>query len=750
MKKYIAILLTAVLLFSLTGCGEKPQPVPELLYPTETANAVSIVSRKILTSVQCTGGSVVPEVVDLKFSYDTSASNVAVELGDHVTEGQLLMELNPELEDSIKRLELSIVREQTEYEYEVEQFNKQIKQMRDYAKALSGYDSKMVKLQMQEMQLNFDRSHSEQAKKLDEDRETLAEMKQELADSKVYAPCSGTVVYINVYEDGDEIREDKTFLAIAKDNTKRLACNFVSRADYETFADVKAYIGDDVYDVTYIPYTDEEVYELEKTGNKYDSYFTADLKDSVQLGDYVQFVFTKATAEPVMTVPTAAVGKTGKSNYVMLVRDGYMEQREVEIGEAGINDTEIVSGLSEGDVVYVAKNLTRYGVQYETLKPQRVTYTETVKVTGAKKIARVTEPYENPVPGEITEIHVNGFIDIVVKKGDPIFTVKAEIGRADQEQAKLDLRQYTDRYEESRDALEDRIDELTKSMKKMKSSSLEYSLAELDLADLKEELARMDEEAEEQIAKLNERITNFEEWEGQTVVIRAEKDCVINDLSKFKVGYKMAEGEYLFEMYDLDSYCICLEQPPEDVRLRYGQKLTMTSTVAGEESVYEGYIVSSPNVRPNDASDKNMVYVALNNPDEYGKFGSTGLIEIEEYNVVNSMVIDDKLVFHDPKPASSTQQQNRGGQQGGGNFGNYGDWGDWGGWGGQQEIVDYSEAESFTFDSEAHEEKKGKAYVWVYDENGCAVKRYIRVMRAADDRYWVVDGLNDNDIILVH
>ena len=47
-------------------------------------------------------------------------------------------------------------------------------------------------------------------------------------------------------------------------------------------------------------------------------------------------------------------------------------------------------------------------------------------------------------------------------------------------------------------------------------------------------------------------------------MIRAEKDCVINDLSKFKVGYKMAEGEYLFEMYDLDSYRICLEQPPEE------------------------------------------------------------------------------------------------------------------------------------------------------------------------------------------
>ena len=81
MKRIIAILLSAVLLLTLTGCGEKPQPVPELLYPTETANAVCTVKKSYLTSVQCTGGYVVPECVDMKFPYDTSAFKISVVLG---------------------------------------------------------------------------------------------------------------------------------------------------------------------------------------------------------------------------------------------------------------------------------------------------------------------------------------------------------------------------------------------------------------------------------------------------------------------------------------------------------------------------------------------------------------------------------------------------------------------------------------------------------------------------------------------
>ncbi|MBO4787629.1 MAG: hypothetical protein J5531_01880 [Lachnospiraceae bacterium] len=748
MKKRIAILLTlTVLMLSFTGCGEK-ENVPELLYPVETANAVCVVKKAPLTVVQSTGGYVVPECVDLKFDYETSAYRVAVELGDHVTAGQLLMELNPELEDNIKRLELSIVREQTEYDYDLEQFNKQIKNLRNFANMLgSSYDGRMMRLQMQEMQLNFDRSHSELEKKITEEREELKKMQQEAADAKVFAPCDGTIVYQSVYQDGDPIAKNKTFLTIAKDNTRLLACGYISASDYASYSSVKAKIGDAVYDVTYLPYTEEEVYNLERTGNKYDSYFKADLPDSVEVGDYVQFVFERTTANPVISVPNSAVIKYGTQYSVMLVRDGYMESREVTVGESGLNDTEITSGLSEGDVVYVAKNLARYGVTYQTKTPTRVTYTEYVGCTGAKKVARITEPYKNPVPGKITEIHVKGISDIMVKKGDPIFTVKASVGRADWEQAKVDLRKYTDDVEEAKKSIEKKIEELEKRMKKISKSSLEYALAELDLKDYKEEIAKLEEDAAEEIAKLQERIDNFEKWNDQSVTIYAEKDCVISSISKYKVGSDIAEGQILFDMYDLNSYCICISAPAEGTRVRYGQKVTLSSAVDSDEIQLPAHIISAENVRPSDVNDKNVIYVALDDPDRYADIGPTGVLYYDEYEVADCLVIDETLVYHDPK-AATTQKTNQN-QQGQGQGGNN-PWGGWGGFGPQEEEPIYEEAESYTFDSEEHATTKGKAYVWVYDANGCAVKRYVRVMRVAKGLCWIVDGVAEGDTILVH
>jgi len=738
MKRRIAILLTAVMLMiSLAGCKEKTT-APELLKPIETANAVCVVKKAPLTVVKSTGGYVVPECVDMSFDYETSAYRVAVDLGEHVTQGQLLMELNPGLEDEIKRLEIDIVREQTEYDYDLEQFNKQLRNMRNYANSLgNSYSGRMMRLQIQEMQLSFERSHTELEKKLADARENLQKKQQEAADAKVYAPCDGTVVYQSVYEDGDVIYEDKTFLSIAKDDSRLLACGFISASDYALYTSAQAKIGDDIYDVKYIPYTEDEVYRLDRTGNRYDSYFTAELKDDVATGDYVQFLFTMTTEEPVLSVPTSALTKNGTQYSVMLVREGYMESREVTIGEAGLNDTEILTGLAEGDTVFVAKNLTRYGVEYETATPSKETFVEHIGCTGARKVARISEPYENKVPGAITEIHLNGISNITVKKGDPIFTVKASVSRSDQEQAKVDLRQYTDSYEEARGVLEDKLEELEKRMKRISKSSLEYALAELDRNDCLAEIEELDKTAGEEIEKLTERIENFEAWNEQTVTIVAEKDCVVSSISKYKVGTELREGEILFDMYDLKSFSICLDKPAEDNRLRYGQKITLSSAVDGGEVEFPAHIISAANVRPEDVTDKNIIYIALDDEDKYSEIGTTGIVYYDEYNIADTLVVDEALVYHDPKPASSNETTEPR-QTDGGN------------WGQSEQDSSYEEVESFTLDSEEHALSKGRAYVWVYDESNCAVKRYVRIMRVDHGKCWIIDGVSDNETIIVH
>lgn len=743
-KKLLALALACVLVISLTACGEK-KDVPELLHPIETANAVYVVTRTNLEMRQTTGGYVMPECVDMKFDFESTVHDVKVEMGSHVNKGDLLFELNSGLEDEIKRLELSIEREQTEYDYDLEQFNKQIKDMKKMISAMgSTYEGRMMRLQMQEIQLQFDWNHSGLAKKIDENRKDLEKKKQQLSDSSVYAPCSGTVVYCSIANDGDYIHEDTTYLTIAKDDSYVLACPYISETDMRSYSRVTAQIGGVEYDAKYRAYTEEELYHLEACGNAFDSYFTAELPETVSVGDYVLFSFWQSTAQPVITVPTTAVVKNGTTYEVTVIQDGRLVTREVSVGGSSLNDTEITEGLEEGEVVYIGKDLARYGVEYETRKAESVEIVEKVFCSGARRYAQKSEPYLNKVPGTIEEFLTDTTYNILVKKGDPIFVVKASINRSAQEQAKQDLRKYEADFALDKEKREEQIEELEKKMKKMSKKDLEYSLAELDLKDMKTALAEAIETYEEKREELEERVRNYEEWDGKSVTVCAESDGVISSISRFKVGDNLNEGDYLFDVYDIDSYCISLD-PNDSYTLRYGQKVTLETTTDGETLEFGATIISAPNVRPLDISntEHNKIYLALDNPDDYSKVGETGIIGFTEYNLSNCMLIDDVLIGHDEKEEdedskkTNTQQQQNPGY--GFGFGYE-----------QQPTTTTKDLESNIFDSEEHEKQKGKAYVWVYDAEGRAVKRYVRIMRHSDDKYWIVDGLKYGDTIVLH
>ncbi len=749
MKRLFALALCVILVLSLAACGE-PAEVPELLHPTETANALYVVKASEFETIQATGGYVMPEVEHMTLDYEVDVRKSYVELGDHVVKGQPILELNPDLEDDIKRLEIAITREQTEYDYDLQQFNKQIKDMRNMANAMgSSYDGRMMKLQIQEMQLTFDKQHRDLAARIAEEREELEEMKKQLSASTISAPCSGTIVYTGVGKEGDRIQKNMPFLSIAKDNTKLLACPFIAETDYERYTKVTAKIGDRTYDVEYIPYSEEELYSLDKSGKSYDSLFTADLPDDVSVGDYVEFEFRKTKDTPVLMVPTAALSRSGTQYSVTLLKDGSMVPAEVSVGEANLNYTEILEGLEEGDVVYYGKDLARYGKTYETQKAEYTKLTEQLTVVGAQRVALVSDPFLNEMPGEITQFFVEGYTNISVKKGDPIYEVKVKVARADQEQAKLDLKKYRDDYEEQKEKIEEKIEELTKEMKKLKSTSLEYALKELDLSDLREQLEDLNKTAEEEMEKLSVRADHFESWNDQLVKVYADQDGVISSISKYKVGDQVSENQYMFDIYDLNSYCICIESPAETSRARYGQHVTYSTTIDGVEHTYPATIASAPNVRPNPVTDKNRIYISLDDPEKYAELGPTGLMYYDEFCLSDCLLLPVSMIYHDEKEAEAPTNPQ---QQGPANWGGGGNWGgDWGNWG-VEPVPEVTEVESFTFESDEHEAAKGKAYIWVYDENGCAVKRYVCVMRYSErnDYYWIIDGLKPGDTVLKH
>ena len=59
--------------------------------------------------------------------------------------------------------------------------------------------------------------------------------------------------------------------------------------------------------------------------------------------------------EDVLTVPNSAVTYSADSRTVTVVINGKTEVREVKLGIIGSEQTEIVSGINEGDTILVPK-----------------------------------------------------------------------------------------------------------------------------------------------------------------------------------------------------------------------------------------------------------------------------------------------------------------------------------------------------------------------------------------------------------
>ncbi len=707
-KRGIALLCGIMMVLSCTGCKEEVQ-VPELLAPMESKNAVYIVKESDMKEVSALEGSVVPVCMDMMFEYSTTVENVQVQLGDKVKAGDVLFDQNPDAEE--RKLEISIELETLEKSYELtlQQFNDRIKQMEKQAKAMRNagdrYGASLMDIQVKEQKLRFEHDNASTVEAIAERKEELALVEEQLTMIQVKAPCDGTIVYISVEDDGDAIEEEEVFLTIAKDAELRLRCPYIEEETYAKLTDAVAQIGATKYEVNYIAYTEEELYEMEESGGPTHSYFTVEnLAEEVSAGDYALFTFTSEKEEAVISVPKDSVHKSGKEYYVTVIEGTTMTERAVKVGKSSLNEIEIVEGLNVGEKVFIAKDLARYGVTYETVKATLANYSKDMKAIGAERYATEREPFVNPVPGTITEIFIPTFSEVYVEEGQQLYIVEPSIDKADWEQTKFDLKNFKESYAEEKERRVEEIEEYEKSIKKIKNK-LEKELAQLNLNKMKENYEEYIEESEEQIAYLTERVDNYEKWSEGAVTICAEKTGVISSFASYTVGDKLQENEQMCEFYDPDSYIIRFAD--DENLLRYGMEVIFSSKVSGETIELSGRVVSASDVHP---KGKDEAIVLLDEM-RYLEANNVGTIIYPEYNLSDVLIVDAHAVYTDAT----------------------------------------SEEEEMSLPNQKPEEETGGTpYVWVYDSEGCAVKRYLSTVATVSGGYWVCDGITAQDVILIH
>ena len=724
MKRSLRILAALLIAVMLTGCGQK-QTAPELMVPVVNPDAVFVSRRMPLTTVTVMEGSICPDVTDVKFDFDSCIYDLQVKVGDFVEEGDVLFYLDKDLEVRMKEAEVELTLRKKNYEVAVKQFNDQVKNLKNlknmFANMQDWYDYNLFDINIREMEAKFAIQYDSVYQEILEFEDDYLDLKEQYENSEIKAPVSGQIVYLGVAKDGDKIYEDTTVVSIADQSKKLLCCELIEEKEYNAYTDVKAVIGGKEYDITYIPYDEEELYNKRFRAKVLYSYFSVEgLPNDVSFGDFATIRLTATSAEPVLCVPKEAVTRTNGQNYVRVVSGDKQGMRVVTTGINNKNYVEITSGLSEGETVFVANNLTRYGVTYETTTAA----TEDYKLSGSTQIVRRSmhsEPLVNPVPGKIKEIFIGNFSQIYVTEGQKLYSIIPDINESDWEEAKHNLQMAQENYAKK---LKDDKEALDKQLQRLREMS---AGVERELAQLKYDIAKQDYEqykidGQEIIDKCQERLDNFEEWGNSEVyTVYAEREGYLSSFAAYTVGKELVADQIMCELYYPDS--LYYEGNDDQRRFRYGMTVDVEYSISGETFKTTGTVISSYDVRPEEGNNVTTFYVMLSEED-FKTSGANATVSGEYCSAENAMTIPSELIYRERKNGAAEEDDDEG------------------------ETDPLTQLLKKNLSDE--EQEKGVAYVWAYDENGQAVKRYVTIVEQSREKTWICDGISLSDQLVIH
>jgi len=183
--------------------------------------------------------------------------------------------------------------------------------------------------------------------------QTLSKTKENLANCYIYAPFDGIAAKVSV-KLGDSISSGTAIATfITKQQIAEITLNEVDVAKIK-LGQKATLTFDAVSDLTLTG----EVTEIETLGTvsqgvvSYAVKITFDTQDErVKPGMSVSSAIITDSKNDVLFVPNSAVKQQGDSNYVQIMINGVPQNRNVEIGLSNDTNSEILSGLKEGDQV---------------------------------------------------------------------------------------------------------------------------------------------------------------------------------------------------------------------------------------------------------------------------------------------------------------------------------------------------------------------------------------------------------------
>lgn len=355
-KLSLAFVLFLVL---LCGCNKKATTIPVLTESVSSEQDTAVVSRGDVYDLLTYDAKVYPEIKEVSFNINGNLKEIKVYLGQTVQKGDVLMCLDEKaLKDEldVKEKELEDIQINNGYNNSLTDLDIQIQELTlkklqeenaseiNIAQTTASYEKAKL-LQKQ----NYEMQQYTMTKK----KERLAELRNRLMEYELKSSFSGRVVYIKELYRDYSISAKETVVVITDTSTLHLQSEFIEEAVIKNASQIYAFINGAEYDIKYIPLTSGERSKLSKGQGIVESSYSIKNDGTFAEGDYACICVKNKLKTNVLTIPKNALRSDAQGDFVYLVKEGAAVRRDVEIGTTTNIQVEVISGLYEGDVVYV-------------------------------------------------------------------------------------------------------------------------------------------------------------------------------------------------------------------------------------------------------------------------------------------------------------------------------------------------------------------------------------------------------------
>jgi len=291
-------------------------------------------------------GNILTEIEELSFSTSGTVGEICVVLGDRVKAGDPLIRLDT----TMLQTRRDALADQLEH----------ARTMDDFTTTEAALTTRMLALQYGEDSARCQLYVNEQNQAAQNRAAQIASLEDQLAEAEdnlnvqsvVTAPCDGTVAAVNVNV-GDVVWPNAVVAVVADDSTCYLQTEFMNESVAAAASEIYATIGGTRYEVEYVPIETSDYITKVLSGVTMYSTFEVEGGTSDLVGQYAMLYLMTTQLEQVLNIPANALLRDAEGYYVYVDEAGVKTRRAVEIGVLTAAQAEILSGLEEGESVYV-------------------------------------------------------------------------------------------------------------------------------------------------------------------------------------------------------------------------------------------------------------------------------------------------------------------------------------------------------------------------------------------------------------